>query len=139
MQLLNHRATSRLYTCGTGTGRPVAGAAPNGDNRCMSGDHIPVPSLEDARDLEAAMGLAQELINSQALTPSILESRLGWPEGKIEQWLKKPYEARLVDYLRLMRQMAALILKRSESSEESRHTESSSDLGQAEPDIMEIF
>ena len=73
----------------------------------MPGELAETPSLEDLRDLEAVMGLLRDVIGSRSLSPATLEARLGWPPGKIDQWLAKPLEARLVDYIRLLRLAAS--------------------------------
>ncbi len=72
----------------------------------------PVLSQGELKDLEAAMGLIRGAIDSRSLSASVLESHLGWSEGKIEEWLEKPYEARVVDYLRLMRLATSRDLER---------------------------
>ncbi len=73
-------------------------------------------SAEDFQDLEAAMGLIRGLIDSHSLSPAVLASRLGWPEGKVEEWLEKPYEARIADYLRLLRRLGSRIVKGAEGA-----------------------
>ncbi len=49
------------------------------------------------------MGLVRDLLSSQKLTPSILETHLGWSQERLDEWLAKPSEARLEEYLRLLR------------------------------------
>ncbi len=108
----------------------------SGDNGGMSGDNTRMPSLENARDLEAAMGLVRGLVSNQRLTPSVLESHLGWSKEKLDEWLEKPSEARLEDYLRLLRLAAALIFEGKTTDVERRPAEAEG-RRLVEPDLLE--